>query len=245
LKKDLKIIGLIPARWGSTRFVGKPLANILGKSMIRRVYEQAQKSKILNEVIVVTDDERIRDECLSHSMKCILKKNKCHTGTDRIAYVLEDIDADIYVNIQGDEPLIDPKSIDAVVKTVMKSSKVFTSNAYTEIKESYKVIDSDVVKVIFNAKSDAIYFSRSPIPFPKNSNNSFFQQLGLYAFRKKSLENFKKLSPGKLELSESVEMLRFLENGFPVKMVKVKDTGLSVDAPKDIQFIEKFLKNTK
>ncbi len=242
MKKKLKIIGLIPARWGSTRFVGKPLANISGKSMIRRVCEQARKSKTLNEVIVVTDDERIRDECLSHSMECILKKSKCHTGTDRIANVLEDIDADIYVNIQGDEPLIDPKSIDAVVKAVIKNSKVLTSNAYTEIKESYKVIDSDVVKVIFNAQSDAIYFSRSPIPFPKNSNNSFFQQLGLYAFRKKSLETFKKLSPGRLELSESVEMLRFLENGFPIKMVKVEDIGLSVDAPKDIQFIENYLK---
>ena len=119
---------------------------------IRRVYEQAKKSKLLNDVIVVTDDERIQDECLSHSMECILKKVKCHTGTDRIANVIQDIEADIFVNIQGDEPLIDPDSIDKVIKELIKSKNIATSNAYTEIRESYKVIDTDVVKVIFNNK---------------------------------------------------------------------------------------------
>ncbi len=242
MKKKLNIIGLIPARWGSTRFVGKPLAEISGKSMIRRVYEQAKKSKLLNRVIVVTDDERIKEECLSHSMECILKKIKCHTGTDRIADAIEYLNADIYVNIQGDEPLIDPKSIDKVIKELTKSKNIATSNAYTEIKESYKVIDSDVVKVIFNKKFEAVYYSRSPIPYPKTSNHIFFQQLGLYAFKKNALKKFKSLKPGKLEISEGIEMLRFLENELIVKMVKVDDIGLSVDAPKDIKFIENFLK---
>ena len=213
-------IGLIPARWNSTRFTGKPLANISGKSMIRRVYDQTLKSKLLNKVIVLTDDERIQKECLKYSMEVEMIKEECHSGTDRVAIASKNLNADLYVNIQGDEPLINPDSIDEVLKKLINDDSVEISNAFTKITEPYKVTDKDVVKVVF-------------------------QQLGLYAFRKNALKKFLSLKPGKLELVEGVEMLRFVENGIKVKMVEVKDDGLSVDTPKDISFIENFLKKKK
>ena len=238
-------IGLIPARWNSTRFTGKPLANISGKSMIRRVYDQTLKSKLLNKVIVLTDDERIQKECLKYSMEVEMIKEECHSGTDRVAIASKNLNADLYVNIQGDEPLINPVSIDEVLKKLINDDSVEISNAFTKITEPYKVTDKDVVKVVFDKNLNALFYSRHAIPYPKDSNNIFFQQLGLYAFRKNALKKFLSLKPGKLELVEGVEMLRFVENGIKVKMVEVKDDGLSVDTPKDISFIENFLKKKK
>ena len=245
MKNKLKIIGLIPARWGSTRFIGKPLAKIAGKSMIKRVYEQAKKSKLLDNVCVVTDDGRIEKECLSNSLDCIFEELDCLTGTDRISHAMKNLKADIYVNIQGDEPLINPDAIDEVLKNMIKNDSVEISNAFTKITEPYKVTDKDVVKVVFDRDLNALFYSRNAIPYPKDSNNIFFQQLGLYAFRKNALKKFLSLKPGKLELVEGVEMLRFVENGIKVKMVEVEDDGLSVDTPKDISYIENFLKKKK
>lgn len=239
-----KIIGLIPARWGSTRFPGKPLALINGKTMISHVYERCSLCKDLDQTFVVTDNDEIISECESNNMNSILIKEECNTGTDRIALASKDLEADIFVNIQGDEPLIDPEGISKVIQSLVKEDdNVVASNAYTLIKEPYKVVDSDVVKVAFDKNEHAMFFSRSPIPNPKASNTIFYQQLGLYAFKKESLEKFSSLRQGLLEMSEGVEMFRFIENGFNLKMVKVEDVGLSVDSPKDIKTIEDFLKN--
>ena len=136
-------IGLIPARWNSTRFTGKPLANISGKSMNRRVYDQTIKSKLLNKVIVLTDDERIQKECLKYSMEVEMIKEECHSGTDRVAIASKNLNADLYVNIQGDEPLINPDSIDEVLKKLINDDSVEISNAFTKITEPYKVTDKD------------------------------------------------------------------------------------------------------
>ena len=233
-----KNIGLIPARWGSVRFPGKPLAEIAGKTMIERVYLRASKAKLLNDLFVVTDDERIEYECKKKSLKCIMQKFDCHSGTDRIAYASKGLNGNIFVNIQGDEPLIEPKAIDLVIKTLTSSNNCSVTNACTEILDPFKVIDSDVVKVTMDLNDDALFFSRSPIPYPKKSNHLFFQQLGLYAFTKESLMAFGNLDPSPIELVEGIEMLRFIENGIAVRMVKVSDSGFSVDSPKDISFIE-------
>ena len=236
-----KIIGLIPSRWGSVRFPGKPLAKISGKTMIERVYNRAMKAEILDELFVVTDDERIESECKKKSLRCILQKIDCHSGTDRIAQASKKLNADIFVNIQGDEPLIEPDAINSVAKCLIENDNCFVSNACTKVLEPFKAIDSDVVKVVVDLEENALFYSRSPIPYPKSSNYFFHQQLGLYAFKKNYLQAFLNLPPTPLELVEGVEMLRFLENGHKVRMVKVKDSGFSVDSPKDISYIEQKL----
>ena len=240
--KTGKSIGLIPSRWGSTRFPGKPLALIAGKTMVRRVYERCTLCKDLDEVYVVTDSNKIMQECELNNMNVLFIDEECNTGTDRIALAAADLEADIFVNVQGDEPLIDPKAITSVITVLRNDPDTKASNAFTLIEKPYKVVDSDVVKVVFDEDDFAMYFSRSPIPNPKSNNSNFYQQLGLYAFRKDALEEFLKLDQGPLEKSEGVEMLRFIEKGYKLKMVEVNDIGLSVDSPKDLISIEEYLK---
>lgn len=229
-------VGLIPARWGSSRFEGKPLALICGESMIKRTYDRASMSKKLDKVYVVTDDNRIEYHCELFHIPCIRVDDDCTTGTDRCAIASKQIDADIYVNIQGDEPLIDPDAIDRLLEYY--NPNIGTANAYIAIDQPYKVMDNDVVKVVFNSYHMALYYSRLGIPFPRGEDGRVFQQLGLYAFSKERLELFTELPRQSLEKAESVEMLRFVENGFDVQMVHVFDDGLSVDSPKDIKLVE-------
>ena len=231
-------IGLIPARWDSTRFEGKPIALIKGQTMIQRVYERAKLSKHLDVVVVLTDDVRIRNEVERFDGKCLMITDECATGTDRVALAVDSPfkDADIYVNIQGDEPLINPAAIDTLIDQFDDSIGV--ANAYTTIEETYKLHDNNVVKVVLDKSSNALYYSRWPIPYNQKDNIIPYQQLGLYAFNRSMLQKFLILPRGTLERSEGVEMLRYLENGYNVKMVEVDDEGLSVDTPEDLQIVE-------
>ena len=234
-------IGLIPARWGSSRFEGKPVALIKGQTMIQRVYERAKLSKHLDIVVVLTDDMRIYNEVSRFNGKCLMITDKCETGTDRVALAIDSPfkNAEIYVNIQGDEPLINPSAIDTLIEQF--DNNIGVANAYTTIEETYKLHDNNVVKVVIDKSDNALYYSRWPIPYNQKENVIPYQQLGLYAFNRSMLQKFLTLPRGTLEKSEGVEMLRYLENGYNIKMVEVEDEGLSVDTPDDLKMVETHL----
>ena len=232
-------VGFIPARWSSTRFEGKPLALINGIPMVRRVYDRCLMAKSLDTVVVLTDDQRINEYCARNEMRCIVVEDECFTGTDRCASAVSMVDGARFVNIQGDEPLINPDAIDTLVDA--HKDHIGVSNAYVKVKDTYKQHDTNVVKVVKNKLQMAQYYSRLPIPFVQKEEPVFKQQLGLYCFSRESLERFPKLDIGPLERAESVEMLRFVENGFDVLMVEVEDEGLSVDTVQDLKRVEEFL----
>ena len=232
-------VGLIPARWSSTRFEGKPLALINGIPMIQRVYDLAKQVKQLDTVVVLTDDIRINDYCAKQEIRCIVVEDECRTGTDRCATALEMLDGNIFVNIQGDEPLINPDAVDRLISEHRNG----VSNAYVYVNNDDKLQDKNVVKVITDMNSNAIYYSRLPIPYQQKEQTSFKQQLGLYCFDRHMLEIFPNLLVGDNEKAESVEMLRYIENGYAVNMVEVEDEGLSVDTIEDLKRVEKFLNN--
>lgn len=222
------VVGLIPARWASTRFEGKPLVHISGIPMIKRVYDRASMAKYLDTVVVLTDDERIANYCSSQEMRCIVIDDEARSGTDRCAAALSMLDGRIFVNIQGDEPLINPDAIDTLIENY--GWGIGVANAYVDIDQEYKLTDKNVVKVTMNNSNHAMHYSRLPI--------SEYQQMGLYAFGRDMLSVFPTLTVGENEKKESVEMLRYLENGYTIKMIKVEDDGLSVDTPDDVKLVE-------
>ena len=185
-------------------------------------------AKSLDSVVILTDDMRISDYCQKNTMRCIVVEEECRTGTDRCARALKLLDGKLFVNIQGDEPLINPDAIDKLVQSF--DHNIGVANAYTKIDQEYKLTDNNVVKVVFDNRKKALYYSRLPI--------SQYQQMGLYAFTRQMLEVFPKFNVMENELSESVEMLRYLEHGFEVRMVEVEDEGLSVDTPSDVKLVE-------
>ena len=238
-KESKLVVGLIPARWHSTRFEGKPLALINGVPMIRRVYDQACASEKLDTVVILTDSQKVNDYCAKHEMRCIVVDDDVRSGTDRCAKAIELIDGDIFVNIQGDEPLINPDAIDTLIEKFDKSLGI--GNAYVYVNDDYKLHDSNVVKVVTDLNNNAVYYSRFGIPYHKKEETPFKQQLGLYAFNRHVLKMFEELEVGELEKAESVEMLRYIENGFAVRMIEVEDHGLSVDTEEDLKRVEEFL----
>ena len=232
-------VGLIPARWSSSRFEGKPLALINGIPMIRRVYDLACQVKQLDTVVVLTDDDRIVDYCSKNEMRCIVVEDDVRSGTDRCAKALELLDGNIFVNIQGDEPLLNPDAVDRLISEHRNG----VSNAYVYVNNDDKLQDKNVVKTITDMNSNAIYYSRLPIPYQQRESTPFTQQLGLYCFDRHMLKIFPSLLVGDNEKAESVEMLRYIENGYAVNMVEVEDEGLSVDTIEDLKKVEEFLNN--
>ncbi len=240
----MKAVGIIPARYASTRFPGKPLVDIKGKTMIRRVYEQAAKSHLLTGVFVATDDQRIVMEVESFGGNVIVTSPNHPSGTDRCYEALEKIGKDKYevaVNIQGDEPFIHPEQIDKVVKC-FKNSEVQIATLAHHLMDNRDLINPSIVKITRNVNGEALYFSRSPIPFIRESSNTdwtksytFLKHIGIYAYRPDVLEKIVKLAPSSLEKAESLEQLRWLENGFSV-MVEITDKeSFPVDTPEDLK----------
>ena len=242
------IIGVIPARYKSSRFPGKPLEDICGKPMVVRVWEQASKAKNLDAIYVATDDERIEAVCKYHGINVLLTSDKCRTGTDRVAEVAAKFHGDdIYVNIQGDEPLIDPAAIDWFILQVSKCSpKYHVFNSMIEVFDPLELINPTVPKVVVNRDSDAVYFSRAPIPFPKSplamSGRCYYKQLGMYAFSAEALSAFAAFEEGILEAIEGVEILRFIENNWRIKMISVVSDSIAVDTPDDLQKVRMLFK---
>ncbi len=237
----MKIIGIIPARYDSSRFPGKPLAYICGKPMIWWVYNQAIKVGEFNdEVYVATDSKLIFDACEQNNIKVVMTSDKHQTGTDRLGEMAELIDADYYVNIQGDEPLIEPQSIERVIDYISNNQNVEIVNTMTRIQDQNDVFSDKVVKVVSTEKGDLLYLSRANIPYPKRSGEQviYNKHLGLYGLSKKALKDFSKLNRSKNELVEDIEMLRFLDNGYHIKIIPVVSASIGVDIPDDIKKVE-------
>ena len=233
----MKTVGIIPCRYDSQRFPGKPLADINGKPMMWHVYQCSTRSRMLDAVYVATDDYRIKDACEQLDINVILTGSNHETGTDRVAECKALIDADYYVNIQGDEPMLEANAIDTIVEAIQqcKDPMVMAANAYAPIHLISDAIDTNIVKVVLTTDNTAMSFSRQPIPYPKGSEVDYLRQLGLYVFRRSGLQVFAEHERGRIEIAEEVEMLRLLEHGYKVLMVEVEDRSIPVDTIADLE----------
>lgn len=239
----MKAIGIIPARYASTRFPGKPLALINGKTMVRRVYEQACLSKKLSQVVVATDDHRIAEEIQKFSGHVVFTSRRHKSGTERCAEALEKIGDhfDILINIQGDEPFIDPKQIDDLVD-VFSGSNADIATLAVAIKEPDVLNNPNAVKVVCAKNGKALYFSRWPIPFLRNrktpqviEHHNFLKHLGIYGYRTEVLKQIVQLEESPLELAESLEQLRWLENGYSIFVRPTDKENIAIDTPEDLK----------
>lgn len=246
--KENKVLGIIPARYESSRFPGKPLIEIEGMSMIERVYKQCLKASLLDDICVATDDNSIFEHVKNFGGNVFMTSEKHPSGTDRcleaaILYSEKNKDSElgIIINIQGDEPLIDPKNINLAVEA-FKDTKTQIATLATNFKNSEQLKNPNTVKIAISKSENALYFSRSIIPFVRNpksenliDNFSFLKHIGLYAYRFHVLKEICKLSESSLEKTEMLEQLRWLENDFKIKIVKCESEGLCVDVPSDIE----------
>ena len=241
----MRTLGVIPARYGSTRFPGKPLAKIAGKPLVQRVVERAQQAHTLREVVVATDDTRIA-EAVRGICRVELTSPDHPSGTDRVAEVVRRIECEAAINLQGDEPLINPAVIDVVVQAL---SRWEMSTAATLIRSAEDLADPNVVKVVVNRQGRALYFSRYPIPYLRNASEGpaeeqmaafpFLQHLGIYGFRRATLLQLVELPVARLERAEKLEQLRALEQGIDIGVVRVDYQAVGVDVPEDIQRVER------
>lgn len=244
-----KVLGIIPARYASTRFPGKPLAMIAGKTMIERVYNQAKKAN-LTDVIVATDDERIAEAVRFFGGLVVLTSPHHSNGTERCAEAAKHYgkEFDAVINIQGDEPIIAPTQINAVAE-LLSQPKVQIATLKKKI-ETFEVLQNPTIVKVVSANGKAIYFSRSPIPFYRNDapenwlqHHTFFKHIGIYGFQKNILNEVVTLPPTPLETAEQLEQLRWLENGYTIHLAETTEESYSVDVPGDITTVEKFIKS--
>ncbi len=240
----MQIIGVIPARYGSKRFPGKPLAKICDKPMVQWVYEKAAKTKYLNRMIVATDDVRIMRTVWSFGGEAMLTPKNIKSGTDRVAEVCNKIAADVVVNIQGDEPLMATKTIDAILEPFRKDARLLMTTAACPFKVLTDISDPNAVKVVCDSQDNALYFSRSPIPYSRNpkSGSKTLRHMGIYAYRRDFLLRFTKWPQTALELAESLEQLRALERGIRIRVVRVNQESIGVDTQSDLEKVTQLFK---
>ena len=237
----MKIVGIIPARLRSTRLPNKALVDIEGLPMIVHVFKRAELCRALDEVIVATDSQEIFDTVTENGGKAVMTSSSHQTGTDRIAEVAGKIDADIVVNIQGDEPALDPNVLTLLIEP-FKSPDVKVTTPVRKMNDPEEIKNTDRVKVVFSKKGNALYFTRSPIPFSRDGKNTdYYLHIGIYAFRMGTLKEFVDLPPSKLEQTERLEQLRLLENDIPIRVVETDYRSVGVDRPEDIALVEKLL----
>lgn len=230
-------IGVIPARYGSTRFEGKVLADVRGKPMIQWVYEAAKKTKMLDDVIVACDDKRIKDTVEAFGGKAVLTSKDHASGTDRICEAVSFIDVKIVVNIQADEPLIDPVMIASVVRPFADDRSLSMATLKKKIEDYHEITDPNVVKVVTDKQDFALYFSRSIIPYQRDKSVgiNYYKHIGLYAYTKDFLFVFKNLPESHLEKLEKLEQLRVLEAGFKIKVLETNVSTIGVDTYEDLE----------
>lgn len=236
----MKKIAFIPARYAASRFPGKLLQTIAGKSIIRMVYENALQTNLFDEVVVVTDSDLIFKEIISHGGIAKMSKSDHNSGSDRIAEVAADMDVDVIVNIQGDEPFVEKEPLAALVNAFQDSS-VGVASLMKKINNGEEIKNPNIVKVVCNKKNEALYFSRSPIPYFRNTSSAqpVYKHIGVYAFRKNMLLQFTTWEAGKIENTEMLEQLRYLENGIPIKMIETNTTSIGIDTPEDLELAKK------
>lgn len=242
----MKIIGVIPARYASSRFPGKPLADICGKPMIWWVYQQCKKVDDFDEVYIATDDKRIMDAAEKYGMKAIMTSDKHKTGTDRIGEVAEKIPADLYVNIQGDEPMIEPETIRKAITPFYDNPSLEITNLMTKIHDPVDVVNFTVPKVIVNKDNVGVYLTRSTAPYPKGSiDYSYYKQVCVYGFKPDTLKFYcdygKKYGKARVEAIEDIEILRFIENGYKVQYVEVDSCTVAVDTQNDLEKVRRIV----
>jgi 3-deoxy-manno-octulosonate cytidylyltransferase (CMP-KDO synthetase) len=242
----VKIIGIIPVRYNSTRLPGKPLADIAGKPMLQHVWERASAARNLKRVIIATDDERILQKAKKFGAAAVLTSSSHRSGTERVAEAVKDLDVDIVVNIQGDEPLMKARVIDQAIDALANDSQVLTSTLAYKIDKEEDIRNSNVVKVVFDRDNFALYFSRAPIPFDRSqapgSNTQAYKHLGLYVYRKDFLLKLSRMKPTPLERIESLEQLRILENGYRIKVVESPYDSIGVDTAEDLERAKAIIK---
>jgi 3-deoxy-manno-octulosonate cytidylyltransferase (CMP-KDO synthetase) len=242
-----KIIGVIPARWASTRFEGKVLALIDGKPMIEHVWRQARKCDALADIIIACDDKRILAEVKNFGGRAIMTSPDHPSGTDRIAEAVKDVSADIIVNIQGDEPLIRPEVITALAKALSDDSTCPMATVIKKIDNDKDIQDPNVVKVVIDKHQRALYFSRAPIPFNRDGKPGaqYYKHIGLYAYTKDFLKIFISLPKSRLEQIEKLEQLRVIEAGYPIKTVETTFETVGVDTPDDLKKVQSLMKSAR
>ena len=240
-ENNLKVVIIIPARYQSTRLPGKPLLDICGKSMIQRTYDRCCQALSSTDIFVATDDDRIVRHCLSNNINVVMTPYSCKTGTDRVFEASKKIEADVYINVQGDEPIINPKDIRKVIEASRKNPNIVI-NAMCPIGEE-DFNNRNIPKVVFREDGQLLYASRVGIPSTKNMSYVFaYKQVCIYAFSKQALSDFANVSRKTvLEEVEDIEILRFLELGYNVQMVEVSDTSLAVDVPEDVDKVREIL----
>ncbi|HEX2769012.1 MAG TPA: 3-deoxy-manno-octulosonate cytidylyltransferase [Geobacteraceae bacterium] len=250
----MKITAIIPARFASVRFPGKVLADILGKPMVQHVYERTAKAAMVSEVIVATDDERVAAAVRTFGGRVEMTDKGHETGTDRLAEVAARLDSDIIVNVQGDEPLIEPAMIDEAIKPLVEDSSVLMGTLKSRIKTLHDFLSQNVVKVVTDRAGFALYFSRSPLPNFRDKWNDLkdekfvsgkilcYKHVGLYVYRRDFLLQYARMSPTFLELAEKLEQLRVLENGYRIKVVETEFETIGVDTPGDLEKVVERLK---
>ncbi|MDP1676348.1 MAG: 3-deoxy-manno-octulosonate cytidylyltransferase [Bacteroidota bacterium] len=247
----MKIIGIIPSRYASTRLPAKPLVDICGKPMIQRVYEQAKKSALLTDVVIATDDERIESAVKAFGGNVQMTPVDIQSGSDRIALIAKNYQADIVVNIQGDEPMIDPKLIDQTIQLLIDDATAVVGTAVKKTTTHQDVFNPNIVKVVLDNNNYALYFSRSPIPYVRDAKKDhewfartqFYKHFGIYVYRADFLQHYTTLKQSPLEITEKLEQLRILENGYKIKCAVTEYESLPVDTPEDLQKIIALISN--
>ena len=241
----MKVTAIIPARYGSTRFEGKPLADLLGKPMIQHVYERTLEAKSISRVLVATDDPRIYEAVARFDGEAVMTSRDHETGTDRLAEVASGLDSDYIVNVQGDEPLINPDMIDEAVGAVVNEPGLPMSSLKIRIKSDADFLDPAVVKVVVDRNDYALYFSRAPIPYFRDGGGSVtdcYRHVGLYVYERNFLLEFARMESTPLERAEKLEQLRALENGYRIKVATTEYESIGVDRPEDLEKVRQILK---
>src|SRR5579864_9115128 len=242
---EAKVVVVIPARYGSTRLPGKPLVSLAGKSMVQRVYERAKLAQTAGRVIVATDDERILKAVEGFGGEARMTRPDHRTGTERVAEVAAHTDGDVFVNVQGDEPLLDPVAVDTAVNSLLEEPVAAISTVAVLVRTPADIMDPNVVKAVVDFEDNAIYFSRAPIPWVRDTaaktHARHLKHLGLYVFRRDVLLEYPTLPQGELERIEQLEQLRWLENGWKIRVAEVEHDAVSVDVAEDVERVEKLL----
>ena len=240
-----RVVVVIPARYGSTRLPGKPLVSLAGKPMIQRVYERAQMAKRVGRVVVATDDERIVKAVETFGGEARMTRPDHRTGTERVAEVAAHVEGEVFVNVQGDEPLLDPMALDTAVNALLEEEPAKIATVATPIKVPADIMDPNVVKTVLDFDGNALYFSRAPIPWVRDTASKVqvrhLKHLGLYVFQRDALLEYPTLPQGELERVEQLEQLRWLENGWKIRVAEVEHDAVSVDVPEDVARVEKLL----
>ena len=240
----MKVIGVIPARFGATRLPGKPLIDINGHPMIWWVYQRVRSVKGLDEIYAAVDDDRIKAACDAMNLPAVMTSSVHRTAANRLQEFSETVKADFYVQINGDEPLIDTRAVAAAIPDYVPQDVEFGTNIITEMSEPSQVMDSSNIKMVFDSEMNALYMSRTPVPYPyKSIDFKYYKHVGIIGYNKKMLDFYKNSQPGRFELIEGIDTLRFLDYGKQLKLSIVPDCRcLSVDTEKDLEFVRHIIR---